>query len=273
MKMPEIDYPAFTALVTGGTSGIGRAIAFELASRKTGQIVIVAQDATELSKTAAEIEASTPGVVVRTVEADLSTEEGFDIVERKIAEWGWNIDILVNNAGLARKEVFAEDPQTDHALIIVDLMVRAVVDASLRFLPGMAERGRGGILNIASTAGYQSVPFTAAYAASKAFLISFSQAIREERLNDGVRVACIVPGVTDTDLDGDGHGERRGVLDKVGIHDPEEVAKAAVDAFEDNAAEKVLGMNNKIQSTLFAALPKSLAAKLISASRGGADGS
>lgn len=73
-------------------------------------------------------------------------------MQKQIKEWSWSVDILVNNAGFGRKEVFAKDPDTDTALTTVDLMIRAVVDLSLRFLPPMVAAGRGGILNIGSTA-------------------------------------------------------------------------------------------------------------------------
>ena len=151
---------------------------------------------------------------------------------------------------------------------MVDLMVRAVVDLSLHFLPDMVKRNRGGILNIGSTAGYSPVPFTSVYAASKAFVISFSQAIREENRGTGVRIACIVPGVTDTNLDGDGHGERRGALDMVGTADPADVGKAAVDVLEANEAARTYGWNNKALAAVQNMLPDSINAQLIAKSRG-----
>lgn len=122
-------------------------------------------------------------------------------------------------------------------------MLRAAVELSLRFLPDMVERRKGGILNVGSTACYQPVPYTSIHAASKAFILSWSQAIREENLhcNTGVRIAQIVPGVTETNLDGKGHGEKRGPIEWVDVDQPADVAKAAVDALVGNAAAKAVG--------------------------------
>ena len=270
MALENIDFSASTALVTGGSSGIGRAIAEELVARGVRQLILVAQDEVKLSKAASEIETTAANLTVRTITADLIARETAEKIQQEIQGWGWTVDILVNNAGFGRKYVFAGDVQADTSLASVDLLVRAVVDMSLGFLPGMVERRTGGILNIGSTACYQPVPYTAVYAASKAFVLSFSQAIREEQRhrNTGVRVACVVPGVTETNLDGSGHGERRGLIEKVGVDQPADVAKVAVDAFEENAAAKVVGWNNYAFHTALGLLPDSVNAAVVANVRG-----
>ncbi|SFI50269.1 SDR family NAD(P)-dependent oxidoreductase [Methylobacterium brachiatum] len=268
MKLQDIDYARSTALVTGASSGIGRAIAFELAARGIRKMVVVARGEEKLAKAASELRQSAPGIDVREISIDLSKHDAPAEIQRQVEAWGWQVDLLVNDAGIARKQLFAKDMETDISLLTVDLMIRAVIDLSLRFLPPMVERGHGGILNVCSTAAYNPVPFIAMYAASKAFMLSWSQAVREENRDTGVRVACIVPGVTETNLDGDGHGERRGLLDAVGIDQPEDVAKAAVDALEENAAQSIVGTNNKLLKVAQGLLPDSLNARLISKARG-----
>lgn len=268
VKLEKIDYARSTALVTGGSSGIGRAIAFELAARGVRKMVVVARSHKKLAEAASELRRSAPGIDVREISIDLSRHDAPAEVQRQVEAWGWQVDVLANVAGLARKQLFARNMENDISLITVDLMVRAVIDLSLRFLPPMVERGHGGILNISSTAAYNPVPFSAMYAASKAFILSWSQAVREENRDTGVRVACIVPGVTETNLDGDGHGERRGLLDAVGIDQPEDVAKAAVDALEENSAQSIVGTNNKLLQAGLGLLPDSLKARLISKARG-----
>ncbi|KAJ4982730.1 nadp-dependent l-serine l-allo-threonine dehydrogenase ydfg [Stagonosporopsis vannaccii] len=270
MTLKDIEFATSTALVTGGSSGIGYAIAEELVERGVRRLILVAQHEDKLTGVAAAMEASKPGLSVRTIKADLSDREGPARVQQQILEWDWSVDLLVNNAGFARKYVFAENPKTDTSLANIDLMVRAVVDLSLRFLPGMVKRGSGGILNVGSTAGFQPVPFTAMYAASKAFVISFSQAIREEQQQreTGVRVACVVPGVTQTNLDGQGHGETRGPIDKVGIDQPADVAKVAVDTLEKNSAAQIVGWNNKTWQAALNLLPDSTTASVIASARG-----
>lgn len=119
-------------------------------------------------------------MTVRTIQADLTSRDAPDKVQQEVQGWGWGVDILVNDAEFRRKYVFAEDFQNDTSLACIDLMVRAVVELSLRFLPDMVKRREGGILNVGSTTCYQPVPYTSIYAASKAFILSWSQAIREE---------------------------------------------------------------------------------------------
>jgi short-subunit dehydrogenase len=270
MSLPDVNFAASTALVTGGSSGIGRAIAEELVNRGVRQLILVARTGDKLSKFANEIGSSTTGLTVRTIQADLTERDAPEKVQRQVQEWGWTVDILVNDAGFGRKYVFGENFESDTSLACIDLMVRAVVELSLRFLPEMVKRRKGGILNIGSTACYQPVPYTSIYAASKAFILSWSQAIREENRHrdTGVRIAQVVPGVTETNLDGKGHGEVRGTIEWVGVDQPADVAKVAVDAFEENAAAKVVGWNNKAFQIVMNTLPDSAKAMLVSASRG-----
>lgn len=164
MGLDAINFSASTALVTGGSSGIGRAIAEELVACGVRQLIVVAKDEAKLSQAAKEIQSLKPGVEVRTIQANLTTHDASKNIQKEVQEFGWTVDILVNNAGFGRKYNFAEDPENDTSLACVDLMVRAVVEMSLLFLPGMKERRKGGILNIGSTACYQPVPYTAMYA-------------------------------------------------------------------------------------------------------------
>ena len=270
MGLPELDFSTSTALVTGGSSGIGRAIAEELVARGVCQLILVARTEDKLNKTAEEIKASTTGLTIRTILADLTSRDAPEKVQQEIRSWGWDVDILVNNAGFGRKYVFGEDFENDSSLECIDLMVRAVVELSMRFLPDMVKRRKGGILNVGSTACYQPVPYTSIYAASKAFILSWSQAIREENRHrdTGVRIAQVVPGVTETNLDGKGHGEKRGPIEWVGVDKPESVGKVAVDALVENAAAKVVGWNNWAFHAGMNVLPDSAKAMLVSASRG-----
>lgn len=270
MSLPDLDFSASTALVTGGSSGIGRAIAEELVARGVRQLILVARTEEKLNKAAEEIKANSTGLTVRTIQADLTSRDAPEKVQQEVQGWGWDVDILVNDAGFGRKYVFGEDFQNDTSLACIDLMVRAVVELSLRFLPDMVKRRKGGILNVGSTACYQPVPYTSIYAASKAFILSWSQAIREEnRVRDtGVRIAQVVPGVTETNLDGEGHGEKRGPIEWVGVDKPADVAKVAVDALVENAAAKVVGWNNWAFHASMNLLPDSAKAMLVSTSRG-----
>lgn len=268
MDLTPIDYAKGAALVTGGTSGIGKEIALELVRRGVRKIIVVARNQEKLDRTIEELRGISAEVEVHTISIDIGVQDAAASIRSNVEAIGWEVEILVNNAGLARKYVFAKDAPNDPSIQIVDTMVRAVVDMSLKFLPDMVERRRGGILNIGSTAAFSSVPWSAVYAASKAFVVSFSQAIREENRDTGVRVACIVPGITETNLDGEGSGERRGVIDIVGIDDPADVAKGAVDVFEANEPASVFGWNNKLFQLAQEYLPKAWKTHSIAKSRG-----
>ncbi|CZT24404.1 uncharacterized protein RCC_10129 [Ramularia collo-cygni] len=236
--LSKIDFAASTALVTGGSSGIGHAIAQELVTRGVRRLILVAQTEEKLQAAAEALQAST----------------------RKIYKSKPSPSIL-------EKEMLPPR-STSRFTRTSNVMVRAVVDMMLQFLPDMLARKSGGILNIGSTGGFQPVPFSAAYAASKAFVHTFSQAIRQENMARGVRVACVIPGVTETNLDGKGHGEKRGMIEMVGVDQPGKVAKVAVDALEENAAAKIVGWNNKAFHSVFNLLPDSVIASLVARSRG-----
>ena len=286
-KLADVDFASSTALISGGSSGIGRAIAFELVSRGVARLVVTGRNEERLSATAEELKKA-GNTEVRTIINDLSKQQGDDegpaAIQKQIADWGWTVDILVNNAGSANVGPFAKDPKAGPQwLEQVDVMFRGVVDMTLRFLPGMVQRGSGGVLNIGSTAwcaalgrgarltvsSYQPVPFTAVYAASKAAVNSFSQALREENRDTGVRIAQIVPGITETQLDGEGLGERRGTLDIVGRHKAEDVAVQAVDAYIANAAEQVVGLGNKVLRAGVQLVPSAVTAAVVAKSRAG----
>jgi short-subunit dehydrogenase len=270
IKMQKIDFATSTALVTGGSSGIGFAIAQELVARGVRRLIIIAQNEERLHEAANKIKVAGPeDLALRTIKINLAERNAVATVYKTIhQEWNWTVDLLINNAGFGRKFLFAKNPETDTSLLTVDVMVRAVVDMMLQFLPDMIKRQKGGILNVGSTGGFQPVPYTAAYAAAKAFVHTFSQAIRQENIDKGVRVACVIPGVTQTNLDGQGHGERRGLIEMVGVDQPADVAKVAVDALEDNAAARVVGWNNKAFHAVFNLLPGSTIASLVAISRG-----
>ncbi len=182
--MPE------TALVTGASSGIGEQFARKLAARGY-DLVLVARRADRLERLAEELPTST-----RVVPCDLVTEAG--TLRERVAELGVDVDLLVNNAGFGTSGPFLEhDPVRDAAQ--VRLNCEAIVTLTHAFLPAMVERGRGGIINVASTAGMQPLPYESVYAATKAFAISFTDALHTELRGTGVRVLAVNPGPVPTE--------------------------------------------------------------------------
>ena len=184
------------ALVTGASGGIGLALARLLAADKT-DLVLVARSAGKLADIARELCAQ-HGVRCEILPVDLAKPDGVDAVMSGLQQKGFaGVDILINNAGFG---VFGEFAQSDLAreLEMVQLNIATLVALTKKVLPSMVARGRGRVLNVASTGSFQAVPLMAVYAATKAFVLSFSEAIADELRGSGVTVTALCPGPTDT---------------------------------------------------------------------------
>jgi uncharacterized protein len=189
-----IHYQDRWAVVTGASSGLGRGIAARLADRGMSLVLTGRNDA-RLSETADQIRRTAPRVKVETVAADLSTGSGVSALLDHVGNHP--VEVLVNNAGFGSYGPFAEaDPDREADEVAVD--VSAVIALARAFLPGMLARGSGGILNVASTIAFQPAPYQAVYGASKAFVLSFSQALWAEARAGGVAVTALCPGPTRT---------------------------------------------------------------------------
>jgi short-subunit dehydrogenase len=228
-----------TALVTGAGTGIGAAIARRLAAEGM-HLVLVARDAERLEVAAQRLRAE-HGIDVLVVRLDLSRQDAPARLAKFVRDAGVEVEILVNNAAVAVVGSVAEaDPETVRALI--DLNAAAVAQVSAFFLPDMVARGRGAIVNIASTAAYAPAPYNAAYAASKAFVLSFTRALWFETRGTGVRVVAVSPGAVETPMN-PGRG--------VGKRSPEQVANTVMRALRGRASAVVDGRVNAIQAFLF----------------------
>ena len=180
---------AGVAVVTGASSGIGTQFARALAERGY-EVVLVARRRDRLEQLAGELASA------HVVECDLAADP--QLVARRVEELGLSVDLLVNNAGFGSWGRFVElDPEREAEQ--VRLNCEAVVVLTRAFLPGMVERRRGGIINVASTAGMQPLPYEAVYAASKAFVRSFSAALRTELRGTGVKLLNVDPGPVATE--------------------------------------------------------------------------
>ena len=189
------DHAGRTALVTGASSGIGAGLAEAFAARGA-DLVLVARRGEVLEELAQRLRAA-HGTRVHVVAADLAVPGAGAALHARVRELGLVVDVLVNDAGFAvAGPVAGADPGRQVAQ--VPLNCAAVVDLTTRFLPAMVARHSGTILNVASVAALQPVPGLAAYAASKAFVLSYTEALWAEQRGSGVRVLAVCPGPTDT---------------------------------------------------------------------------
>jgi uncharacterized protein len=181
-------------IITGASAGIGRALALEAATERL-PLVLVARSEAPLQALAAELQQR--GVMAHVLPLDLGQPDAGRNLDTFLAESRLHADILVNNAGFG---LLGDAAKLDRAeqLAMVDLNVRAATDLALQLLPGMLERGRGGILNVGSMAGFMPGPGMATYYATKAYLRSFSEALWEESRRAGVTVSCLAPGPVET---------------------------------------------------------------------------
>ncbi len=184
-----------TALVTGASSGIGLELATLLA-RDRNDLVLVARGLARLEGIARGL-AEEFGIQAAVLAADLARPEAPGEIARELAERGLSIDVLVNNAGFGLHGFFARSPlETELAMIQVN--VAALTHLTGLLLPGMLDRRRGRILNLASTAAFQPGPLMAVYYATKAYVLSFSEALANETSGSGVTVTALCPGPTAT---------------------------------------------------------------------------
>jgi len=184
-------------LITGASSGIGEVFARKLAARGRN-VILVARSEDKLITLCNELGRSN-SIRAQHIAMDLSRPEAPARLFEETAKRGLVVDMLINNAGFGSFGDFSK-LELERELNMVDLNVRSLIEITYRFLLPMRERKQGAIINVASTAGFQAVPFMATYAATKAFVLSFSEALWEENRPHGIKVMALCPGVTETNF-------------------------------------------------------------------------
>jgi short-subunit dehydrogenase len=240
-----------TALITGGTSGIGKELA-KLFAKDNYNLIIVARDQGELDNTRAELEII--GVTVQTIAKDLSDMEQAKALCNEITT---PVDVLVNDAGMGVYGLF-KDNELERELGIIHLNICATVILTKHFVQQMAKRGKGKVLNLGSVAGKLPGPWQAVYHATKAFVLSFTTAIREELKDSGITFTALMPGATDTDFfNKAGMLDSKIVQDKEALSDPADVAKDGYEALMAGTDRVISGFTNKLEVNMSTLMPDS----------------
>lgn len=239
-----------TAVVTGGSSGIGVAIATELA-RRGHALTLVALGADRLREVATKISAE-HGVRVEWIACNLADADDRDRIPGEIAGRGQYVDVLVNDAGIGTMGLFHELP-VEREIQMVRINVETVVALCGAFIPDMVKRGRGAVLNVASVSGFMPVPKQVTYSASKAFVQTFTEALTLDLHGTGVTVTALSPGPVKTNFGGLIKG-----LPSALFVDPDRIAREAIDAMEKGQRTVVPGAANGLNAMLGRYAPRGL---------------
>jgi short-subunit dehydrogenase len=250
---PTGDGKGQTALVTGASYGIGLDLA-ECFARDGYDLVLAARSAAALKQESERL-AEQYGVDAVPIAIDLGVHGAGHRLADEIQARGLGVDVLVNNAGYGSAGAFAGSDEAKQ-LGMIDLNVRALVELTHAFWPQMLARGRGGVLNVASTAAFQPGPLMAVYYASKAFVLSFSEALWREARGTGVHVSCLCPGPTASKFrERAGTGATR--LATLGTPvTSKAVAEAGYRAYQQNQRVLITGMRNRILARMVPYLPR-----------------
>jgi short-subunit dehydrogenase len=256
MTMTKKDFEGTTVLITGASSGIGEAFARNLASKGVN-LILTARSQDKLIRIADELRKKHP-ISVQVFPADLSRIDAPQQLIDQIRTSGSSVDVLINNAGFGKWAHFlAEDIDTYQRML--SLNINALVRLTYLCLPDMLSRGKGGVINVASTAAFQPVPYIAVYSASKSFVLNFTEALSGEYRKTGLRFLALCPGYTATNFMAVANADTSGIP----LAAPDDVAEAAINAFLQSRNYHVPGVTNYLTSLLPRILSRSAAVKIV----------
>ena len=244
-----------TALITGASGGIGEALARELAN--TGHdLILVARTQSKLEALAQELKQK-HNINAHVIAADLSGHTAASDIMSQLEARGLRVDVLVNNAGFADYgEFWTLEPAKQEQMINLNVLTLTMLSRAV--LPGMIERKRGRILNVASTAAFMPGPLMSVYYATKAYVLSFSEALSEELSGTGVTVTALCPGPTESGFQARAAMEDSKLVKGGNLMTSAEVAKQAVDALGRGQRVVIPGLMNQVQALLPKFLPRAL---------------
>ncbi len=246
-----------TALVTGASSGIGETFARELAALNQ-DLILVARSQDKLESLATEL-AKQYQIKTTVIPQDLTAPNAGQLLYDDIKARGLTVDLLINNAGFGDYGKFS-DRTLDKQLAMIQLNVTVLIELTGLFLPEMQQRGKGGIINVSSIAGFQPLPYMSVYAATKAFVLNFTEALWAENKHSGVSILALCPGPTESEFfnraDFPSSFAEEG---KNSLVSSTEVVKEALKALEKNQSTVVTGgIGNQFIVNLPRFLPRDL---------------
>jgi short-subunit dehydrogenase len=249
-----------TTLITGASSGIGKVFA-ERFAREKHDLILVARRQIELS-TLAELLERAHGIQAHVIPFDLAVPDAPRLLFDAIAARGLSVDGLINNAGFGIHGPHAEtDPDALERMLTVNVTVLTLL--TRLFLPGMIARRSGTIVNIASTAAFQPIPYFSAYAASKAYVLSLTEGLAEEVREHGIHVVALCPGPTRTEFMGNAGIQLGGFkYADAAFMNPEDVVEACMQALRKREVVRIPGMMNALMARSMPFLPRQLVAKV-----------
>ena len=249
-----------TALVTGASAGLGKELA-SLFAKDNHDLVLVARSESKLRTLAGDL-ARVNGITAHVIPADLKDPAAPSRIFEETKRLGVSVDILVNNAGFGSNGAFLDlDLGREKEMIAVNCA--ALVELTHHFVRPMRERGSGRVLNIASTAGFQPGPFMATYYATKAFVISFSEALAFELQGTGITVTCHCPGATATDFASTAGNDKSRLFQRKGVAEAPEVALHAYRAVMKGEVLSVHGALNWIGMEALRFSPRALVRSMV----------
>jgi uncharacterized protein len=247
-----------TVLITGASSGIGLELA-RLFAGDGADLVLIARTEGRLRELAGEL-AATHGTKAQVMPADLSRPASADEIAEALAQQHIQVDVLVNNAGFGAHGPIAAIG-AERQLDIIEVNVAALTQLTSLLLPGMLQRRRGAILNVASTGAFQPGPYQAVYCATKAYVLSFTEALAEEVRGSGVRVCCLAPGATDTGFAAQA-GTQGTRLFRRGVMDAGHVARAGHNGMRRGRTLVIPGLRNRVLAFSVRLAPRTLATRV-----------
>ncbi len=245
-----------TVLITGASSGIGKDLA-EIFAGKKYNLILVARNKDVLHQMAIDYEQRF-SIKINYFEMDLSTHNSATRLYNSVKDLGKNIDILINNAGIGMYGEGSE-MEAEKVSAMLDLNINSLTELTLLFAHDMKQKHKGKILNVASTAAFQPVPYMAAYAASKAYVLSFSEALHIELKKYGVTVSVLCPGATATHFAKTAKAESSKLF-QYGVMESKEVAEKAYEGIIKNKTIIITGRLNAFLSRSVSFLPRKWAA-------------